>query len=304
MKSNQKVIQKELQLKKITVIIRLVYLIECLMMVVVFTISGMRYVIEGQLPTRESIMAILIVMLVMILMTGYFVFRDTNLFNRINNQMIIKNESYKNIENLNLALRAQRHDFLNHIQILYSLIELEAYDEASDYLNKLYGDVGKLSANIKTKSVAMNALIQAKSYEAESRGLICHVSINSRLEFLNMPDWELCRVVGNMLDNGMRAAENFDGQGEIRVELSESIVAYKICIKNSSSPIERHVIKHFFTPGYTTKKQADNHGLGLHISAEIMKKYGNTIEMTYEEGMVIARITMPKTISIDEQGDS
>lgn len=296
MKLKKKAIQKELQLKKITLIMRFLFLLQSIMMVTAFVISTYGYVVEGRTPSRQSVVAIFVVMLIMLLMTGYFVFRDTNLYNRIDKQMTIKNESYKNIENLNLALRGQRHDFLNHIQILYSLIELEAYDEASDYLNDLYGDVGKLSDNIKTKSVAMNALIQAKSNEAESRGLNFKVSINSRLEQINMPDWELCRVVGNMLDNGMRAAEQINDQGQIEVVIKESIISHDIIIKNSSNPIDEPSIKHFFTPGFTTKKQTENHGMGLYISEKIMKKYGNSIEMSYEEGMVLVTVTMPKSI--------
>ena len=32
----------------------------------------------------------------------------------------------------NNTLRAQRHDFLNHLQVVYSLIEMEEYQEAND----------------------------------------------------------------------------------------------------------------------------------------------------------------------------
>lgn len=38
------------------------------------------------------------------------------------------------MENLNNTLRAQRHDFLNHLQVVYSLMEMKEYDEASAYL--------------------------------------------------------------------------------------------------------------------------------------------------------------------------
>ena len=33
-------------------------------------------------------------------------------------------ESMKNLENLNLKLRAQRHDYLNHLQVIYGLLQL------------------------------------------------------------------------------------------------------------------------------------------------------------------------------------
>ena len=44
----------------------------------------------------------------------------------------INNELLKNIEqldDLNKSLRAQRHDFLNHLQVVYGLIEMDEFVE-------------------------------------------------------------------------------------------------------------------------------------------------------------------------------
>lgn len=38
-------------------------------------------------------------------------------------------ESYQNLEKLNSNLRAQRHDYLNHLQVVYGLMEMEEYEE-------------------------------------------------------------------------------------------------------------------------------------------------------------------------------
>ena len=42
-------------------------------------------------------------------------------------------ENFKNLEHLNLKLRAQRHEYLNEMQVVYGLLELEEYEEA-DYI--------------------------------------------------------------------------------------------------------------------------------------------------------------------------
>ena len=39
-------------------------------------------------------------------------------------------DSIHNLERLNAKLRAQRHDYLNHFQVIYGLMELEEYGEA------------------------------------------------------------------------------------------------------------------------------------------------------------------------------
>jgi len=288
------IIEQAVQLKKIVMMMRLLYITQVIVVIGIIVFNGIKYLIDGEMPTSQSILVLLIIMAIMLLFNGYFIFRDTNVFKRLNLQIDMKDEAYKNIEALNLELRAQRHDFLNHIQILYSLMELEAYEETSNYLNELYGDVARVNVNIKTSSVPVNALLQAKANEAEARGILYRTEINSRLEGLNMPDWELCRVIGNMIDNGFRAAGEVDTDPYVSIAINETIVNYQLVISNSSRPIEAKGIEKFFKPGMTTKKDGLNHGMGLYISREIMSKYNNTIDMTYEEGEVVVTVIIVK----------
>ena len=49
-------------------------------------------------------------------------------------------ESMKNLENLNLKLRAQRHDYLNHLQVIYGLLQLGEYEDAREYMEPVFRD--------------------------------------------------------------------------------------------------------------------------------------------------------------------
>ena len=62
----------------------------------------------------------------------------------------------------NNTLRAQRHDFLNHLQVVYSLIEMEEYEEANEYIEQVYGRITAISRVMKTANPAVNALLQVK----------------------------------------------------------------------------------------------------------------------------------------------
>ena len=63
------------------------------------------------------------------------------------------------MESLNNTLRAQRHDFLNHLQVVYSLMEMEEYGEANAYIEKVYGAITAVSRVMKTANPAINALL-------------------------------------------------------------------------------------------------------------------------------------------------
>ena len=80
-------------------------------------------------------------------------------------------DSVKNLEALNTTLRAQRHDYLNHIQVIYGLLELKEYEEAKNYLDPVFKDIVKLSRALKTAQPAVNALMQAKLEVAEKKGI-------------------------------------------------------------------------------------------------------------------------------------
>ena len=43
-------------------------------------------------------------------------------------------ETVTQMSDLNVAMRVQRHDFLNHLQVVYSLIEMREYEEANRYI--------------------------------------------------------------------------------------------------------------------------------------------------------------------------
>ena len=96
-------------------------------------------------------------------------------------------EAYDQLDSLNREMRAQRHDFMNHLQVVYSLIELGEPGEAMAYMDKLYGDMQRVSRMLRTGCPAVNALIQAKLVEAKERGAELKLSIAAKWDDELMP---------------------------------------------------------------------------------------------------------------------
>ena len=115
-------------------------------------------------------------------------------------------EAYGQLEDLNREMRAQRHDFMNHLQVVYSLIEMNEPGEAMDYMDRIYGDMQRVSRMLRTACPAVNALIQAKLVEASERGAELKLSIAAKWDDELMPAWEICRVLANLIDNALDAA--------------------------------------------------------------------------------------------------
>ena len=119
-------------------------------------------------------------------------------------------ENFKNLEHLNLKLRAQRHEYLNEMQVVYGLLELEEYEEAYRYLHPLYEDIARIGKALRTKKPAVNALLQAKMEYAQKQQITFFVEVSSDLAALSMEQLEVCRIICNLIDNAFTAVYGMD----------------------------------------------------------------------------------------------
>lgn len=202
-------------------------------------------------------------------------------------------ESYENLEELNSNLRAQRHDYLNHLQVVYGLMEMEEYEELRRYLQPVYKDMLKTGKALRTSKPAINALLKAKMDEAENKGIDVYIEVKSNLTNLHVEDWELCKVLSNLLDNAMTALSEKEGEKKIELDISEDLENYRFSISNNGPKIQEELQEHIFKQGITTKK-GEGHGMGLYIVSNVLKTYKGTIELRSDENETIFLFSIPK----------
>ena len=226
---------------------------------------------------------------VLILCVGVLV----RLYGRLWQQYNALADSYRNLEKLNSDLRAQRHDYLNHLQVVYGLLELEEYGELKDYLAPIYKGMMKTGKALKTANPAVNALLRAKMGEAESKGIDFYVEVRSDLKDLTMEPWELCKVLSNIMDNAMTALESNTGEKKLRVDIGEDREAYSFAITNNGPPIPPELQEEIFREGFSTKKES-GHGMGLHIVTNVLKACKGSISLRSDSEETVFSIQIPK----------
>jgi len=192
--------------------------------------------------------------------------------------------SIDDLNKLHNTLRAQRHDFMNHLQVVHSLIELDEHSEANDYIEKIYHAIEKVSTVLKTGIPAVNAILEAKRRAAENKGIEVTIEISTTLSETPIPDWELCKVFGNIIDNSTNALTGADFQGDrwLSIEIFEDIHSYKFRISNNGPVIPQELWNKIFEAGFTTKVR-DGEGMGLAICRDIMEKYSGKIWVISDE---------------------
>lgn len=201
--------------------------------------------------------------------------------------------SYYNLEKLNSTLRSQRHDYLNHLQVVYGLMELEEYEELKKYLQPVYKDMQKTGKALKTSKPAINALLKAKMDEAEKKGIDFYVEVKSDLKNLKVEDWELCKVISNILDNAMTALSGKEEQGRIVMDITEERERYRFSIANNGPMIPAQMQAVIFKQGITSKKE-EGHGMGLYIVSQVVKTYQGVITLESTDTETVFTILFPK----------
>ena len=200
------------------------------------------------------------------------------------------------MESLNNTLRAQRHDFLNHLQVVYSLMEMEEYAEANAYIEKVYGAITAVSRVMKTANPAINALLQVKLAACEKAGVQAEVNIQSAWKDLPVPGWEMCKVLSNLIDNALDALEEVEPVGRrLRITLTEDLRSYRFSVANTGPMIPLKSQKAIFGAGITTK--AAGHGMGLFIVKKTLNDRGGDIDVTSSPELTEFSGWVPKEIA-------
>lgn len=225
------------------------------------------------------------------IITGIILYRL--LFKKGSSNLI---DTIKYLEGFNKTLRTQRHDYLNHIQIIYSLMELEEYDEARKYIEPVYKDIVRISKALKTSKPAVNALLQAKLQMAEKNEIEMELEIKTDLQHLNMEPWDFCRVIGNIIDNAIFALKLKPDNRYILVEFAEDLQDIKINISNNGYRITEEIIENIFKEGFTTKGDKGD-GMGLAIVKEIVEEFYGTVKVISNEQRTTFEIVLPKNMN-------
>jgi sensor histidine kinase regulating citrate/malate metabolism len=208
-------------------------------------------------------------------------------------QLLQLQESLKNLEQLNFELRAARHDYLNHLQVVYGLLELEEYEDLKKYLEPVYKGIMKTGKALKTSKPAPNALLKAKMQEAEGKQIDLYVEVKSDLQKLTVEDWQLCKVLSNLVDNAMTALSEKAEERKLEIDINEDREHYLFTVSNNGNAIPKEHQENIFKRGFSTKKES-GHGMGLAIVSDIVKENKGTISLSSTEEQTSFTVSFQK----------
>lgn len=243
---------------------------------------------------RGPVGNIIVVTLAIVVSWGAFMdIREAIHARRMNVKLQGLDETVNQMTDLNHALRAQRHDFLNHLQVVYSLIEMGEYQEANRYIEQVYGDIQQVSKALKTACAPVNALLRAKMAEAEQKGVRVDLSVRAAWDSLPIPAWEMCRVLSNLIDNALDAMEHTPAP-VLKIELGEDVKGFSFTVGNNGPAIPSDRQSAIFEAGVSGK--GEGRGMGLFIARETLRQAGGDLRVESDERFTAFRGYVPKTV--------
>lgn len=196
----------------------------------------------------------------------------------------------EHLEIKNNELRKIKHDYGAQISYLYGLCLMQRFDDLKKSLKDI---ISNNDATPTAVSVTNNekSLLAAALRPAIDKGI--HVIIEDKCDFslINMNELDLFRVVSNIVNNAVKA---LNGKGLIIAKSYEYLGNVIIKIENNGPKIPEHHLRNIFNIGFTTKENSDkNHGYGLSIASDLVKKNNGKIKVRSNETVTEFKIILP-----------
>lgn len=175
--------------------------------------------------------------------------------------------------------RKRTHEYKNQIMCIDSLLKKKNYNKLEEYINSIFDKLDGQLDMVDTNNEVVNAVINAKYYEALQNDVLFILKIND-LSHIKVSDEDIVTILSNLLDNAIEAA----GQCEIDkrtvgIKLLYEDDVLSIAVSNSYKT-EPEIME----DGYmrTIKDDKEQHGLGIRNVVATLEKYNAEYIIDYK----------------------
>lgn len=242
-----------------------------------YVISDIIYEIE--IRVRLTYFVIGIVIFVAVIMLVYIFSSLCNYYNlyiESSEKVMVDNviqAHYKNVEKINSEMAKLAHDYKNQINTLKTLIK---YDKAESYIDEISKKLEKTITQYTGNNIA-DIVINDKVKSARDKNI--DIKIIGYMDKNNISPYDICSLFSNILDNAIEASEKslnkriifkLDSKGDyIHIHCENTYDRDPVVMNNC----------------ILSNKKSLNHGIGLKIIDEIVKKYKGYMDIKYEDNI-------------------
>lgn len=262
-------------------------------------------VVESKLGTGEEItQEVMRRNIPFFIINGLFVLFSLTIFiafqiwyrKEVSTQVGDAEETYQSeFESMLQTMRAIRHDFLNHIQVIQGLMKIGREDRAFEYVNSLTSEVETMELPVTIKNPALYILVQSKWVRAQNEKVDMHLYVDDHL-FKHIHTIDLIKIFSNLIDNAFDATLiGSESERFINIEARVIQNQYIFKVENIGPTIPKDHLNKIFETGFSTKpeKRGVPRGDGLSIVKQVVHKYGGTINVQSNKNSTTFEVKIP-----------
>ena len=183
----------------------------------------------------------------------------------------------KNME----EIREIRSDFGGQLQKLYRLLKKNEYkQEVREILDVSAENLRITSIKRYCENAIVNAVLVIKKRLAEEKNIVmeceCNVAEEVGIEMI-----DLCSLFVNLIDNAIEASEKIGENGKKWVSVRAGVRGGYLTVKIQNTYF--HSIIKEKGRILTNKQDKENHGYGLRLIEDIIKKYDGNLDIDMQE---------------------
>lgn len=264
--------------------------------------QGIMEVIERGDVLYLGMVVLIVLVFLVISITTYYISRKSQVqTGELMNSQLLKQQNeyyearFEETEKQWLALRKIRHDMKKKYVLELSYLDNGEYDKLRQIYTEAIGELETQSKIINTQNVGVDSIINYNIKLAGEKKICVKHDIRVRGD-ISIENGDLNILLGNLFDNAIEATAVLkEEQREIFFKLYADDTALLFEIEN---PYNGIICKDSNNRIITSKKDKENHGIGLKAVEEIVKRYYGSMEVEDRETSfrVMVFLYMPKEL--------
>ena len=203
-------------------------------------------------------------------------------------QRVLLEKHYEEVENMYRQMRAWRHDYKNHLQVMKAHLDLGEYKELSDYISHLDQEISQIEQFIKTGDVMLDAILNSKISLARSKQIKVNVKVILP-PVLSVNRYDLCVILGNLLDNAIEGCESQPAGEERILRVYIGVLEEQLYLSVTNS----HKTQMKKSNGRYLSTKAAGRGLGTMSIDSLTKRNKGFVNRQNDEAIFATEILLP-----------
>lgn len=188
---------------------------------------------------------------------------------QLHKQLNYQHISYEKTTHSITSIKQVIHDTNKQLIYVRTCIQNNEIQESIHHINSMLDQIHQPSLKLSTGNLVIDALVGNALNIAFKHSIAMNYDIRIHAESIDIERFDLCTVIGNVLDNALNAAANVQKKKERFIHLQIFTTDTSLFIQVTNSRSESSTIVQ-----QNSKDNAGFHGFGLTNIQSVTKKYG------------------------------